>query len=108
MGRSRVSQVVPVVKKKKNPPANTGDARDAGSILGLGRSPGGGHGNPLPYSRLKNCMDRVAWQAAVHGITKSWTHLRESEMGTSLIQLPSASLPSKKGDGLAALVNSFQ
>ena len=42
----------------KNPPANTGDVRDAGSITGSGRSPGGGHSNPLQYSYLKNHMDR--------------------------------------------------
>ena len=44
----------------KYPTANAGDARDAGSIPGLGRSPGGGHGNPLQYSRLENPMDRGA------------------------------------------------
>ena len=43
----------------KEPPANAGDLRDAGSILGLGRSPGGGHGNTLWYSCLENPMDRV-------------------------------------------------
>ena len=48
----------------KNPLAN---ARDAGSIPGSGRSPGGGHGNPLQYSCLENSMDRGAWQASVHG-----------------------------------------
>ena len=57
----------------KNPPANTGDARDAGSIPRSGRSPGGGHGNPLQYSCLENSMDRGAWQAIVHGVTKSRT-----------------------------------
>ena len=51
----------------KNPPANTGDARDAGSIPRSGRSPGGGHGNPIHYSCLENPMDREAWRAAVHG-----------------------------------------
>ena len=50
----------------KNPPANTGDVRDAGSIPGLGRSPEGGHGNLLQYSCLENPMDREAWQATVH------------------------------------------
>ena len=45
----------------KNPPANAGDVRDAGSILGSGRSPGGGHGHPLQYSCLENPMDRGAW-----------------------------------------------
>ena len=54
----------------KNPPANAGDT---GSIPGLGRSPGGGHGNPLEYSCLRNPMDREAWWAIVHGVVKSWT-----------------------------------
>ena len=56
----------------KNPLANAGDPRDTGSIPGSGRSPGGGHGNPLEYSCLDNPMDRGAWQATVHGVTKSW------------------------------------
>ena len=46
---------------------------DLGSIPALGTSPGEGHGNPLQYSGLENYMDRGAWQAAVHGVTKSWT-----------------------------------
>ena len=50
----------------KNLPTNTGDVRDASSILGLVRSPGGGHGNPLQYSCLEYTMDRGAWQAMVH------------------------------------------
>jgi len=45
----------------KNLPASAGDIRDAGSIPGLGRSPGGGHGNPLQYSCLENPMDGGAW-----------------------------------------------
>ena len=57
----------------KNPPANIGDVRDAGSIPGLGRSPGGGHGNPLQYSCLENPMDSTAWQAMVHRVVKSQT-----------------------------------
>ena len=65
---SGASQAVPVVK---NPPANAGDARDAISIPGLGRFPGGGHGNPFQYSCLENPMDRGAWWATVHGVTKS-------------------------------------
>ena len=48
---------------------------DAGSILGSGRSPGEGNGNPLQYSCLENPKDRGAWQATVHGITKSPTQL---------------------------------
>ena len=52
----------------QNLPANTGDARDAGLIPGLGRSPGGGNGNPLQYSCLENTMDRGAWWATVHWV----------------------------------------
>ena len=55
----------------KNPPTNAGDKRDVGSVPGLGRSPGGGHGNPLQYSCLENSMDKGAWQATVHRVTKS-------------------------------------
>ena len=58
----------------KNLPANTGDA---GSIPGLGRSPGEGNGNPLQYSCLENPMDRGVWQATVQGVTKSWTQLSD-------------------------------
>ena len=54
-------------------PANAGDIRDVGSIPGSGRFPGGGNGNPLQYSCLENPMDRGAWRATVHAVTKSWT-----------------------------------
>ena len=57
-------QGAPVVE---NPLANVGDVRDASSISGSGRSPGGGNGNPLQYSCLKNSMSRRAWQTAVCG-----------------------------------------
>ena len=57
----------------KNSPANAGDVRDEGLIPGLGRSPGGGHGNPLQYSCLENPMDRGAWRASVHGLAESDT-----------------------------------
>ena len=60
------SQVALVVK---NPPANAGDL---GSIPGLGRSLGGGHGNPLQYSCLENAMDTGAWTATVQRVTQSW------------------------------------
>ena len=59
----------------KNSPANVGDIREKGSIPGWGRSLGGGHGNPLQNSCLENPMNRGAWQAAVHGVTKSQTGL---------------------------------
>ena len=59
----------------KNLPASAGDIRNIGSIPGLGRFLGGGHGNPLQYSCLENPMDRGAWRATVHRITKSWTEV---------------------------------
>ena len=49
----------------KNPPANAGDAGNLGSVPRLGRSHGGGHGNPIQYSSLKNPMDRRTWRATV-------------------------------------------
>ena len=55
----------------KNLCANAGDKGDSGSIPGLGRSPGGGHGNPLQHSCLKNPLDRGAWQSQVHMVAKS-------------------------------------
>ena len=57
----------------KNPPANVGDVRDAVSIPGSGRSPGGGYGNPLQCSCLENPMDNGAWQATVYRVPKSLT-----------------------------------
>ena len=59
----------------KNPPANAGDTEDAGSIPGSGRSPGGGNGNPLQYSCMKNPHDRGACQATVHGVSKNQIQL---------------------------------
>ena len=73
LGTKRASQVVLVIK---NLPANARGIRDAGSIPELGRSPGGGHGNPLLHSCLENSMDRGAWWATVHRITKSQTRLK--------------------------------
>ena len=57
----------------KNLPANAGDT---GSIPGLGRSPGGGHGNPLQYSCLENPTDRGVWWATVQGFAKSHIGLK--------------------------------
>ena len=62
------SQVALVVK---NQPANAGDIGDPGLIPGSGRSPGGGHGNPLQYSCLENPRDTGAWRATVHRVAKS-------------------------------------
>ena len=55
--------------------ASACNAGDPNLIPGLGRSTGEGNGNPLQYSCLENSMDRGAWQAIVHGVTKSWTQL---------------------------------
>ena len=67
------SQVALVVK---NLPPKAGDIRDVSLIPGSGRSPGGGHGDPLQYSHLENLMDREAWQATVHKVMKSRTQLK--------------------------------
>ena len=68
----------------KNLPATAGDIRAAGSIPGLGRSPGGGHGNPLHYSCLESPMGRGHWQATVHRVVKSQTRLKQLSMRTML------------------------
>ena len=65
----------------KNPPASAGDVRDAGSIPGSGRSPGGGHGNPLQGSCLENPVDGGAWWATVHSVAKSRTPLSDLVQG---------------------------
>ena len=57
----------------KNLPGNTGGTGDVDLIPRLGRSPGGGNGNPLQYSCLDNARDRGIWLATVHGVAKSWT-----------------------------------
>ena len=59
----------------KNPPVGAGDARDPGSIPGLGRSRGVGNGNQLQYSCLENFIDRGAWRVTVHKVTKNRTQL---------------------------------
>ena len=64
-----------VAKVVKNPPANAGDEREVGSIPGWGRFCGGRNGNPLQYSCLEKPMDREAWRATVHGVTKSQSRL---------------------------------
>ena len=75
-GASQVALVV------KHPPANAGNVREVGSIPGLGRSHGRGHGHPLQYSCLKNPMDRGVWQATVHRITQICTQLKQLGMLT--------------------------
>ena len=78
------SQGVLVVK---NPPTNAGDIRDMGLIPGLGRSPRGGHGNPLQYSCLENPMDRGAWRAMVHGVAKSQTRQKQLKQACTYQEL---------------------
>ena len=68
----------------KEPPAMAGDMREVRSIPGSGRSLGGGNGTPLQYSCLENSMDRGAWWATDHGITKSWTRLSNYHFTCSL------------------------
>ena len=64
---SEQNKVFPGGAVVKNPPANARDAEVASWIPGLGRSPGGGNGNPLQYSCLKNAVDREAWLATGYG-----------------------------------------
>ena len=64
----KAAQVALVVK---NTPDYAGDVRDIDSITGIGRSPGGGRGNPLQYPCLENPMDRGAWQATFHRVAKN-------------------------------------
>ena len=61
----------------KESACNAGDIGDMGSVPGLGRSPGGGRGNPLYYSLLENLMDRLVWRTTVHGVAKSQTQLSD-------------------------------
>ena len=61
----------------KESACSAGDAGDWGSIPGSGRSPGGGNGNPLQCSCLKNSTDRGPWRGTVHGVSKSWTRLSD-------------------------------
>ena len=66
----------------KDPPANAGDIRDVDLIFGSGRSPGGGHGNPLEYSCLENPMDREAWRLTVHRVAS----VGLKRLGTQAVQ----------------------
>ena len=60
----------------KNPPANEEDSRDVGLVPRLGRSPGGGNGNPIQHACLENSMDRGAWWARVHRVVKCWIGMK--------------------------------
>ena len=67
-----------------NLPTNAGDIRDMSSIPGSQRYPGEGHSNPLQYSYLENPMDRGAWWATVHSVTKSRIQLKQLRMHTHI------------------------
>ena len=71
----------------KKLPVNTGDIKDSGSIPGLGRSSGGRNSNPFQYSCLENHMDRGAWQATVHRVTKSQTRLKQLSTHARIVPL---------------------
>ena len=90
----RCRLLVPLVVNKETS-ANEGDIRDTGLIPGSERSPGGGHGNPLQYSCLENCMDRGAWWATVHGVAKKRLsrHVPFSKSGGGLRLCSSNRLP---------------
>ena len=91
----------------KESACNARDTGNMGLIPGSGRSPGGGHGNPLQYSCLENPMDRV-WRAIVHRVTKSWTRLKqlstaqhstayqEVEVGTKYLDSKSPAVSTKR------------
>ena len=70
----------------KNLPANAGNARVTGSILGSERSPGGGHGDPLQYSRRENPMDRGAWWATARVVAKSRKQLKRLSLHTCILK----------------------
>ena len=85
-------RVVPVIKKL---PANAGDVKDMGWLPGSGRSPGGGHGNPLQCSCLETPVDRGAWWAAVHQVAQSRTRLKRLSMQHTVSALSLCSPPGK-------------
>ena len=75
---NHLSKGCPGGAEVKNPPADAGEGRDAASIPGAGRSPGGGDGNPLQRSCLESPVDAGAWRAAVHRVAKSRTRLSQA------------------------------
>ena len=79
-----VLQGFPGISVVKNPPAIAENAGETDSIPGSERSSGVGNGNPLQHSCLENSMDRGAWQAIVHGVTKSWT---QKQLSTLALQV---------------------
>ena len=95
-GRIFIHQASQVCKWLKNLSAIAGDIRDACLISGSGRSPRVGHGNLLQYSWLANPMDRRAWQATIHIVTKSQTQVKGLSTYTYQWQLPWFSITLQK------------
>ena len=85
---------LPLCLSGKESSSSAGATGDLGLIPGSGRSPGGGHNNPLQYSYLKNPMDRGAWLATVNGVAKSWTRLKW--LSTHILWIPMYIILSKK------------
>ena len=84
----------------KNLSANVGDVRDMSPIPGSGRSPGGGHGNPLQYSCLENPIDRRVWWAIVHSVAQNQTQPKQLSMHTRwfvILESSSLVLSTKEG-----------
>ena len=111
--KSGASQVALVVK---NLPASAGVVRDTTSLIpGSGEPPGGGNGNSLQYSFLENSMNRGAWWAIVHGVTKSWTQPKQlSTMKSNflflcspIVHTPHICTPLISSFGLQVLMASF-
>ena len=87
----------------KNLPTKAGEVRHSGWIPGSGRSPRGGHGNPLQYSCLENPMDRGAWWAAVHGVAQSRTRLKQLSTQVQVGVGPLCFVTAESRDARAAL-----
>ena len=92
----------------KKPPANEGDMRDAGSVPGSGRSPGGGHGNSLQYSCLENPMDRGGWWATFPGVAKSQTQLNRLSMHACMLRPWALWFPGRRAHWLGSQSDSGQ
>ena len=99
-----INRVSPVAQCKEST-CNAGDTEQTSLIPESGRSPGGGHGNPPQYSCLENPMDRGAWRAAVHGITKSWTQLKRLRTHTLLLTSQLHPLPETMKQRFLTCVN---
>ena len=93
----------------KEPTHNARNTGHVGLIPGMGRSPGEGNGNSLQYSCLGNPMDRGAWRATGHGVTKSWTQLKSLSKGAiPLIGCPSGCGPNWESPGKIDNMTSFK